>query len=32
MAFKSDIEIAQECKLKVINEIAEKLEIPDGYV
>lgn len=32
MTFKSDIEIAQECELKVINEIAEKLNIPDGYV
>ena len=30
MAFKSDIEIAQECKLKVINEIAEKLEFLMG--
>ena len=30
--FKSDIEIAQECQLKTINEIAEKLNIPDEYV
>ncbi|MDK2823122.1 MAG: formate--tetrahydrofolate ligase [Clostridia bacterium] len=32
MTFKSDIEIAQECKLEVINEIAEKLGVPDDYV
>ncbi|KJS87624.1 MAG: formate--tetrahydrofolate ligase [Peptococcaceae bacterium BICA1-8] len=32
MTFKSDIEIAQECELKVVNEIAEKLKVPDKYV
>ncbi|MGI6226349.1 MAG: formate--tetrahydrofolate ligase [Peptococcales bacterium] len=32
MTFKSDIEIAQECELQVINEISEKVGIPDNYV
>jgi len=32
MTFKSDIEIAQECELQVVNEIAEKVKIPDRYV
>lgn len=32
MTFKSDIEIAQESKLQIINEIAEKLGVPDKYV
>jgi len=32
MTFKSDIEIAQACKMQVINEIAAKLDIPDEYV
>lgn len=32
MAFKSDIEIAQECKLLVINEIAKKIKITEKYI
>ena len=32
MAFKSDIEIAQETQMAVINEIADKLNIRDDYV
>ena len=32
MGFKSDIEIAQEAEIRPINEIAEKLGIPDEYV
>ena len=32
MGFKSDIEIAQEAKMKVVNEIADTLGIPDEYV
>ena len=32
MGFKSDIEIAQETQMAVINEIAEKLEIHDEFV
>ena len=32
MGFKSDIEIAQETQMTVINEIADKLEIHDEYV
>lgn len=32
MGFKSDIEIAQETKMKVINEIADSMGIPDRYV
>ena len=32
MAFLSDIEIAQQCKMKHINEIADKLSISDEYV
>lgn len=32
MGFKSDIEIAQEAKLKVINEIADSIGIPEEYV
>ncbi len=32
MGFKSDIEIAQETEMKVINEIAEEIGIPDKYV
>ncbi len=32
MAFKSDIEIAQETQMAVINEIADKLNIQDDYV
>ena len=32
MAFKSDIEIAQETQMAVINEIADKLQIQDDYV
>ena len=32
MAFKSDIEIAQECKLKHISEIAEKAGVDEKYV
>ena len=32
MAFLSDIEIAQQCKMKHIGDIAAKLGIPDDYV
>ncbi len=32
MAFKSDIEIAQEAEIRPINEIADKLGIPEEYV
>ena len=32
MGVKSDIEIAQETKMVTVNEIANKLEIPDEYV
>ena len=32
MAFKSDIEIAQECKLKHISEIAKKAGVDEKYV
>lgn len=32
MGFKSDIEIAQETEMKVINEIADSMGIPDKYV
>ncbi len=32
MSFKSDIEIAQECKLKPISEIAAKAGIPEEYI
>ena len=32
MGFKTDIEIAQETQMAVINEIAEKLQIQDDYV
>ena len=32
MGFKSDIEIAQEAKMQVINEVAERIGIPDQYV
>ena len=32
MGFKSDIEIAQETQMTVINEIADGLEIPADYV
>ena len=32
MGFKTDIEIAQEAKMKVVNEIADTLVIPDEYV
>ena len=32
MGFKSDIEIAQETQMTVINEIADKLDIHDEYV
>ena len=32
MAFKSDIEIAQETEMAVINTIADKLDIKDDYV
>ena len=32
MGFKSDIEIAQEAEMKVINEIADSIGIPDKYV
>ena len=28
---KTDIEIAQECKLKPITEIAERVGVPDEY-
>ncbi|WP_346663458.1 formate--tetrahydrofolate ligase [uncultured Merdimonas sp.] len=32
MGFKTDIEIAQEAKMKVVNDIADTLGIPDEYV
>ena len=32
MGFKTDIEIAQEAQMKVINEIADSMGIPDQYV
>ena len=32
MAYLSDIEIAQQCEMKHINEIARKLEISDEYI
>ena len=32
MGFKTDIEIAQETQMAVINEIADKLQIQDDYV
>ena len=32
MGFKSDIEIAQEAEMKVINEIADSIGIPDKSV
>ena len=32
MGFKTDIEIAQEANMKVVNEIADTLGIPDEYV
>ena len=32
MGFKTDIKIAQEAKMKVVNEIADTLGIPDEYV
>ena len=32
MAFLSDIEIAQQCEMKRINEIADKLDISDEYI
>lgn len=32
MTFKTDLEIAQEAQLKIINEIAQKLGIPEEYV
>ena len=32
MAYLSDIEIAQQCEMKHINEIAGKLEISDEYI
>ena len=32
MAYLSDIEIAQQCKMKNINEIAAKLAISDDYL
>lgn len=32
MSFKSDIEIAQECVIKPIMEVAEKLQIPSEYL
>lgn len=32
MAFLSDIEIAQQAEMQVINSIAEKMEVPDKYV
>ena len=31
MGFKTDIQIAQECQMAVVNEIADKLEIKDDY-
>ena len=32
MAFLSDIEIAQQCRMKKIGEIADKLSISDEYI
>ncbi len=32
MGFKSDIEIAQECEMQVVNDIAAKAGIPEQYV
>ena len=32
MGFKTDIQIAQECQMAVVNDIADKLEIKDEYV
>ena len=32
MSYKSDIEIAQEASMKVINEVAAELDIPEEYV
>lgn len=32
MGFKSDIEIAQEAEMKVINDVADSIGIPDKYV
>ena len=32
MGFKSDIEIAQECEMKPITEIAEKAGIDEKYL
>ena len=32
MGYKSDIEIAQEAEMKVINEIADSIGILDKYV
>ena len=32
MTYKTDIEIAQECKMEEINKIAERLDIPEDYV
>lgn len=32
MGFKSDIEIAQEAKIRPVSEIAKKLEIPEEYI
>lgn len=32
MGFKSDIEIAQEAQMKVINDVADSIGIPDKYV
>ncbi len=32
MGFKSDIEIAQEAKMEIINKIADSIGIPDKYI
>nr|MBE6545610.1 formate--tetrahydrofolate ligase [Oscillospiraceae bacterium] len=32
MSYLSDIEIAQSCEMKHINEIAKKLDIPEDYL
>ena len=32
MGLKSDIEIAQECQMEVINTVADRLAIDDNYV
>ena len=32
MGFKTDIEIAQECKMKPITEIAKTAGIPEEYI